>query len=75
MFGLCICINPTRCGEHCPSVLAHLAKVLAMIGKPEDEVLKNADSGYASYSRRLPDTQGGGGELVVGYNMSNMLGT
>jgi len=34
-----------------------------------------ADWRYASYSRRLPDTQGGGGELVVGYNMSNMLGT
>ena len=37
--------------------LAHLAKVLAMIGKPENEVLKAADSGYASYSKRLPDTQ------------------
>jgi hypothetical protein len=52
-----------------------LAKVLAMIGKPENEVLKTTDCRYASYSRRLPDTQGGGGELVVGYNMSNMLGT
>ena len=52
-----------------------MAKVLAMIGKPEDEVLKTADCRYASYSRRLPDTQGGGGELVVGYNMLNMLGT
>ena len=75
MFGLCICITPTRCGEQCPSVLAHLAKVLAMIGKPENEVLKTTDCRYASSSRRLPDTQGGGGELVVGYNMSNMLGT
>ena len=55
--------------------LAHLAKVLAMPWKPEDEVLKTTDCRYASYSRRLPDTQGGGGELVVGYNMSNMLGT
>ena len=52
-----------------------MAKVLAMIGKPEDEVLKTTDCRYASSSRRLPDTQGGGGELVVGYNMSNMLGT
>ncbi len=37
--------------------LAHLAKVLAVAEKPEDEVLINADSGYARYSKRLPDTQ------------------
>ena len=50
-------MSPTGCGEHCASVLAHLAKVLAMLDKPENEVLKTADSGYASYSKRLPDTQ------------------
>jgi hypothetical protein len=57
MVGLSICMSPTGCGEHCPSVLAHLAKVLAMVDKPENEVLKTADSGYASYYKRLPNTQ------------------
>ncbi len=37
--------------------LAHLAKVLAVPEKPEDEVLETADSGYARYSKRLQDTQ------------------
>ena len=46
--------------------LAHLAKVLAMPYITKNEVLKIADSGCASYFKRLPLTQGSQGELVIG---------
>jgi len=49
-------MSPTGCGEHSPSVLAHLAKVLAMQDITENEVLKAADSGCANYSKRMLDT-------------------
>ena len=39
------CMSPIRCGEHCASVLAHLAKVLAMPKKPKNEALRTADCG------------------------------
>ena len=54
----------TRCVEHCASGLAHLAKVLAMPYITKNEVLKIADSGCASYFKRLALTQGSQGELI-----------
>ena len=57
MVGLCICMSPTLCGEHCALVLEYLAKVLAVVDKQGNEVLKTADFG-ASCSKRLPLIQG-----------------
>ena len=59
-------MSPTGCVGHCAPGLAHLAKVLAMPYITKNEVLKIADSGCASYFKRLPLTQGSQGELVIG---------